>query len=368
MKKPVHRIRKRLIRLGLGLVVATSLWYVWFTRTPTTQLVDATGKELTAGTAVEGQEDGLGDLFFDAPRALIENRDFPAAKAMLLRMIEESDRDGQACILLCDVSRELGEEEAAADYGLKAVELLPDNAEAHLAYAKAIGAQMAIDMQSFGGMFSAMKRIGHFKAELDRVIELDPDDTEARTMLVFTNLAPKPFGDVDQAIELCEQIEARDPVAGKQLLAMCYQRKGEPERAITLLLAGIEAHPEENSFHAALADVYAAAKRFDDADTEYEAARLGGKDQTYYRSLYGQARMRIQNEFEPAKAIELLDEFIVDEPETDKMQSVAHACWRKGLALEQLGRKQDARAAYQESVRRDPAFELAKKSLAALPE
>ena len=50
------------------------------------------------------------------------------------------------------------------------------------------------------------------------------------------------------------------------------------------------------------------------------------------------------------------------------MPSAAHACWRKGNALEQLGRKQDAREAYEESLRRDHGFKLAEKALEGLKE
>ncbi|MFH1109227.1 MAG: tetratricopeptide repeat protein [Planctomycetota bacterium] len=363
----VQKRAKRALRILfysiIGLAVFSFLFFLWFTRSPTTQLIDASGKELTAGNAVKGEQEAFAGSLFEDAQALIKRKEFAAAKERLLRVIEESDRDGEACILLCNVSRELKDVDAAADYGLKAVELLPGNAEAHLSYAKALGAQLAAEMQSIGGMLSAMKRLGLFKAELNRVIELNPQDTEARSMLVFTNMAPKPMGDIERAIELCGEIEARDPVMGKQLLAMCYQRKKETARALTLLLAGIEEYPEEYSFHVALADIYAEEKRFDAADAEYEAARRGGKGKAYYRSLYSQARMRIQNQFEPARAVELLDEFIMGEPESDGMQSVAHACWRKGNALEQLGRKQDAREAYQESLRRDPGLELAKKAI-----
>jgi len=368
VKKRPKRALKILIVSLISLAVFSFLFFLWFTRSPTTQLIDASGKELTAGNAIKGKEEVFGGSLFEDAQALIKRKEFAAAKERLLRVIEESDRDGEACVLLCDVSRELKDVEAAADYGLKAVELLPGSAEAHLSYAKALGAQIASDMQSISGMLGAMKRLGLFKAELNRVIELNPQDTEARTMLVFTNLAPKPMGDIDRAIELCGEIESRDPVSGKQLLAMCYQRKKETERAITLLLAGIEEYPEEYSFHVTLADIYAEEKRFDAADAEYEAARRGGRGKAYYRSLYGQARMRIQNQFEPARAVDLLDEFIADEPENDTMQTVAHACWRKGNALEQLGRKQDAREAYEESLRRDPSLELAKKAIAGLRE
>ncbi len=371
MKQAATKYRKAMkifLRLLAGLVVAAVLLLLWFWRDPTTQLIDASGKELTAGVALEGEEEVFGGSLFEEAQALIEGKEFAAAKEKLLQVIEESDRDGEACILLCDVSRELKEVKAAVDYGLKAVELLPDSPEAHFSYAEALAFQIVNDMQSIGGMFSAMTKLGLFKTEIDRVIELDPEDTEARTMLVFYYLSPVPIGDINRAIEVAGEIEARDPVSGKQLLAVCYHKKKETERAIELCLAGIEEYPEEYSFHLTLADIYAKEERFDAADGEYEAARGGEKDEVYYRSLYAQARMLILNESEPARAIELLDEFIADEPEGDNVQSVANACWRKGNALEQLGRNQDAREAYEESLRREPGLALAEKALADLPE
>ena len=366
--KRIRKVFKILVLSVAGLLLVVFLVFLWFTRDPTTQLVDASGKELTAGKDLEGDEEVFGGGLLEKAQVLIQGKEFAAAKERLLQVIEESNRDGEACILLCDVSRELKELDAAVDYGLKAVKLLPDSAAAHLSYANALGAQIFNDMQSIGGMFSAMGRLGLFKGELERVIELDPEDTKARTMLAFYYLAPKPMGNVDTAIEVSHEIELRDPVRGKQLLASCYHRKKEIARAIALLQAGIEEYPEEYGFHVALAEIYAEEKRFDAADAEYEAGRRGEKDEAYYRSLYGQARMRIQNEFEPGRAVELLDEFIAGEPDGDNVQSVAHACWRKGNALEQLGRNQDAREAYQESLRRNPGLKLAEKALDNLEE
>lgn len=361
-------MKKILLCSIVALVAFSSLLFFWFTRDPTTQLIDASGKKLTAGSTLDPEEEVFGGSTFKEAQALIERKEFAAAKERLLQVIEESDRDGEACILLCDVSQELREVEAALDYGLKATKLLPNSAEAHLSYAKALGMKMFSDMQSIGGMLGAMTQLGHFKETLDRVIELDSEDTEARTMLVLINMSPKPFGNIDRAIEVSREIELCDPVSGKQLLAACYRRKKETKRAIALLLEGIEEYPQEYSFHVALADIHAEEKRFDSADAEYEAARQGEKGEAYYRSLYGQARMRIVNEFEPERAVELLDEFIADEPDGEAVQLVAHACWRKGNALEQLGRNEDARKAYEESLRREPGLKLAEKAIERLQE
>ena len=245
---------KKLIRAFIIVVVVLTGLFFWFTRAPTTELIDASGKELTAGSAIQGEDEVFGGSLFEQAHGLIESKDFAAAKESLLGIIEQSDRDGEACILLCDVLRELKEVDEAVDYGLKAVELLPDSPKAHLAYAEALGLQMFTNMKGIGGMLSAMTRLGPFRKALARVIELDSDDTEARTMLVFLNMAPKPIGDIDRGIELCGEIASRDPVLGNQLLAVCYQQKDEIERAVEICLAGIEEFPEEGGFHYTLAD------------------------------------------------------------------------------------------------------------------
>ena len=200
VNKRIKNVVKIFVLSVVGLLLVAFLLFLWFTRDPTTQLVDASGEELTAGEALAGDEEVFGGSLFQEAQALIKGKEFAAAKERLLRVIEESDRDGEACILLCDVSRELEEVEAAVDYGLKAIGLLPDSANPHFSYAQALGYQIFNDMQSIGGMFSAMGRLGLFKAEIERAIELDPDDTEARTMLVFYYLSPKPMCDIDRAI------------------------------------------------------------------------------------------------------------------------------------------------------------------------
>lgn len=206
-----------------------------------------------------------------------------------------------------------------------------------------------------------------FKVKIDRVIELDPDDTETRTMLVFYHLSPKPCVTSTGQSKCAARSRFATRSAESNYSRSATTRRRRPS-AITFLLAGIEEYPEGYGFHLVLGNICAEDKRLDAADAEYVAARGGEKDEVYYRSLYGQARIRIQNEFEPERAIELLDEFIAGEPDSGNMQSVAHACWRKGKALEQLGRNQDARDAYEESLRREPSLKLAEQALEGLQE
>jgi tetratricopeptide (TPR) repeat protein len=360
-------VKKIFILLIVFLVLFFTVFLLWYSDEPSTQLVDASGRPLTAGGEIIVSGDHS-DSPFDAVRAQIADRAFDEAREKLLQLIETTDADGEACLLLSDVSRELKERDAALDYGLKAVTLLPDSAEAHLAYAKALGLQLSHDIRSFSGIFGAMKRISLFKETIERVIELDPEDTEARMILAFYYMAPRPIGDLDRALEVSKEIEARDPIKGKQMRALCLHQMEKTEEAIQLCLDTLEEHPEARRFHITLARIYEDEERFDDADQAFEAARQGDRDEAYYHSLYFQALMRVNNEFEAERAVSLFDAFIEGDPKGDDMPSVAYALLRKGNALEQLDRLTEAKAAYEEALRLEPDFEPGKEALEELGE
>jgi len=352
--------------LGLvAVVLCTALgFWIWVSSDPTTELVDAEGRSLTAGGAPPEDHEASP---LDEVRALLDGREFADAKEKLLDLLETSDRDGETCILLSETTLALEEFDEAVDYGLKATELLPDSAPAHLAYAQALGGRIASNMKSVAGLFGMVKQLRLVKQEMLRVIECDPDDTEARTMLAMYYMAPKPIGDMDKAVEVSREIIERDPVLGNRMLAITFGARGEIERAIELCRSCFTEFPEEEDrFHFTLAGIYEREERFDEAITEYEAACLGEKDQDYYRALYDLARLDIEREIDLELAIDRLDEYIAADPWGEMMPTAAHAIWRKGNALEQLGRIEEARAAYEESLRRKPGFEKAEKDLAKL--
>ena len=54
------------------------------------------------------------------------------------------------------------------------------------------------------------------------------------------------------------------------------------------------------------------------------------------------------------------------DPRWEDLPTAAHALWRKGLVLEQMGRVPEAREAYEEALRRDPGETKAAQALAAL--
>jgi len=366
------RVKIVLGLLGVGALAALSFG-LWVLRPPTTQLVDASGGRLTAGEVPDAAEPGAPRTPgthdepgpFDEPRRLLAAGRYADAREHLVGLLETSERDGEACILLSEAARRLGEADESADWGLKAVELLPESAAAHLAHARGMGLQMLS-----GDRLAALGILPRWKAELRRTIELDPRDIEARSDLAFFHMYMPALigGDLDRAIELAREIEPIDPVRGGQLLAMALHRSGETERAIETCRSVLEKAPGERALRNTLASFYADEERLEEADEAYEAARRGPRDEHYYRSLYMQAQMWIEAGEREEEALAHLDEFIRAEPRGDLMPTVAHAWWRKGVALEALGRIEEARAAYEASLRLDPGWSQARRALEALPE
>ena len=364
----------------LALVVAGGLFVYW--STPTTELVDASGAELTAGLPVLAAEPDASSetddatsevavetgLFagadFDESERLMEAGDHRSAKQHLALLLETSERDGEACILLSEACRALEEIDEAVDYGIKAVELLPEVGRAHYAYSKALGAKM---VKGDGGL-AAMVLLPKWKSALATSIELDPGNVDARVEQItfFTYMPAMIGGDTDRAVELCTELEEYDPARGKLWLARAYQKREELDRAIQLCEEGMEAFPENGMFANTLGGIRAGQERFEEADAAFETAKRAGRGEAYYRALVDQASMHVDHELDRKKAIALLDEFLEQDrsdPSTPMMPPKAMVLFKRGQALDQLGESDDARTAYEACLELEPRYTSAKDAL-----
>ena len=141
------------------------------------------------------------------------------------------------------------------------------------------------------------------------------------------------------------------------------------EEALELCAARLVEYPEERVFHVTRGGILARAERYDEADRAFEAARPdGGKpDEAYFRSLHGQASTWIQRGVELERAVALLDEFLAGaRPETGGMPPPEDAWWRRGQALEALGRRDEASAAYRAGLEAAPDHRASREALEAL--
>jgi len=339
---------------------------LWLSAEPTTELKDSTGKPLVAQSTPKaaGGVDA-GSLFAPVRRKLDAAR-FADAKADLLRILEQEEFDGLACTLLSRACRELRQVDAAVDYGLKAVHLLPDNAPAHLAYARALGVQLMSSFEGVGGLFKALPRIKRFKAELALVVQFDPMDTEARTMQVFAAMAPV-VGDADYALQVAEELVEIEPQLGNKMLAYAFSNKGEEEQAMAVCKAAKGDFPGDNGFSLILAGLYRDAGRAQEARVEYALVRsIGPRNEDYYLSMSKQAEMQLDHGLELDEARGLMEEFLAAHPTGDWIPPRADAQFLLGAILLKLDQVDSARAAFEDSLRLEPGHKRSTKALAAL--
>lgn len=355
------------IVIGLSALAGIALLslFLWSTGDPGTELLDSSGAPLVAaGSPLDPSTGDVESLFASARQKLSQAR-FAEAKQELLEILEAEQHDGTACVLLSHATRELRQVEEAVDYGLKAVQLLPEQASAHLAYARALGVQLMTGFDGVGGMLKALPRIKRFKKELELVVQYDPQDTEARTMQVFAAMAPV-VGDADQALRVAREIEAIDGLLGKKMLAYALSYKGDLEEAIEVCRAGMQEHPLENGLPLILAGLYRDRERLEEARAAFARVReLGPRNEDYHLSMIKQADMQIAAGVHGEESLQLMQEFIAARPVGDWIPSQAEAQYLLGAALQGLGRKDKAREAFQESLRLQPGHKRATKALAA---
>ena len=349
--------------LALGTVLAAGFLVYRWTREPTTELVDAAGSELTVGPARARSDALWSDPVFAPAQQKLEDGDAQGAKELLIALLEQSERDGETCILLSRATRELGQVDEAVDYGLKAVALLPEEPRAHLAHSKALGLQLL-----GGGILSAAKGLPAWKKSVARVLELDPDNVEARTDQIYSYImAPGLLGgDVEHAIELSKELMELDPARGRLTWAMAHIRREEPERAIAVCEAGVSEDPDAFELQAMLGALYAKEGRREEADRAYLAALRGPRDETYFRALHGRARMRLEGDYELDVALALLERFLRERPERGWLTPRHQILVEQGRVLVALGRPEEAREALEAALALKPGYDPALEAIQAL--
>jgi len=180
-------------------------------------------------------------------------------------------------------------DEAVAEYE-KAVELDPNNADAHRNLGTAYGEQgrleesaaayeraIEIDPQfgeAYGDLTVTYFRLGRIPEALEageKAIELSPDYALGHNNLGFVY---KEQGKLDKAVAEFEKAIELDPSDPKphNNLGILYKEQGEFDRAIDAFEKAIELDPSDPKPHNNLGNVYKQQGEFDRAIAEYEKA------------------------------------------------------------------------------------------------
>lgn len=298
---------------------------------------------------------------------LRQRMDRPALRALADRLATRVSRepdDAEALFVLCEASRLLGRVDDADLHSIRAVERFPHIARAHLERARALGEHM-----KRVGALGALRFLGDFKVALGKALELDPHDVEARCDRIgFLSFAPGLLGgDADLALEMARELAAVDVMRGVVMEVVVLAADGEPERAVERaelalreLGPGLDAADEDlRQLHLVLASALTEVEEYDRAAEHYERAAAGPDDTVRFQALYMHAKQRLENDEQHAEALADMELFIAGEPYGEFMPFLGAGWWRKGQALEGLGRFTEALAAYDRALDLDPESEKA---------
>jgi tetratricopeptide (TPR) repeat protein len=285
----------------------------------------------------------------------------------------------------------------------KAIAADPRSAEAHAHLADAIGAKVLVSNAS---TFEKISLIHRFRKEVDKTLELDPNDVDALQDLAqfYWNAPGMVGGDKNKARQTADRLFAISPFraasaradfltedinlprrnaaviavwrtavsarpedyeARAALAAACLEEPAHFGEAETEAKRAITMDPTRISAWSTLATVYARTGRWADLDATLKQARAKVSDDRtpQYRAAVAILTSNAASQFPLAEA--MLRDYLTQPPE-GQAPSHAGAHWRLGLVLEKQGRKSDAIRELQTAVQMDGSLDVAKKDLKRL--
>lgn len=361
-------------------------------------------------------QSGVSQASQSQPDRLLAGGHYLRAEQPLRAAVQRVPNDAHALSDLSIVDWAFNRLDAAIADAERAVAASPNSAEAHSKLADALGAKLvASNTDPRVGTFAKISLAHRFRKEIDRTLELDPNDVDAlQDLAQFYWHAPGMVGgDKQKARQTADRLFTVSPFRGAETRADFVQidNDNKNEQDISHRNAALQAiwqravsaQPESYDARAALAAAYleetGGVEHLSSAETEAKRAlaidpsRINAYSVlavVYARTgrwnecdaLLKQARERIPEDRTPEyatavailngnlspqfqKAEQLLRNYLAQSPE-GQAPSHATAHWRLGQLLEKQGRKADAVRELQAAVQQDGSLEGAKKDLKRL--
>jgi tetratricopeptide (TPR) repeat protein len=297
----------------------------------------------------------------DAIRAF-EQRQDRAALEQFEALARAAPDDAELQNYLGRARLRLGQVEPAVAALERAVELAPANSQYHLNASGALGQQV-----QQVGMFKKMSIGGKVKQHMLRAVELAPESVPAREALMqFYAQAPGiAGGDIKLARQQVEVVMPLNASVGLRMQASLARHEKKPDAEVDAAWAkAVAADDADASNHFAYATYLTSRERWDEAFAQLDAlARLkpGSAGVKYQHGRAAALSGKRLAEGETA-----LKSYLETGPKADNDPNRDAAHWRLGMIYEKAGRKDEARAEYQASLKENPEFKQAREALDAL--
>jgi len=241
-----------------------------------------------------------------------------------------------------------GDADKAVGYFEKAVAKKPSSSEYHQWLGEAYGTQA-----QRASMFSQASLAKKTQAELERAVQLDPNNLEARSDLIDYYLMAPGFmgGSGEKAREEANEIRKRDPLAGHRALARIYSHDKQPEQARNEYVAAVREQPASPKAHYALALYYFGEKNWKAAQEEIEATLK--IDPAYMPAVFQIGHLAVLTSSNYARGEEALRRYLAYKPQHAEPPLGRAYYWLGGI-YEKQGKKAEARQNYAQSLKLIP--------------
>ncbi|HWB85903.1 MAG TPA: tetratricopeptide repeat protein [Bryobacteraceae bacterium] len=204
------------------------------------------------------------------------------------------------------------------------------------------------------------KKYAEAQALLDQMLKANPNSPEVLLQIGLTNLAQGKFSDADKAFAKSYQLNpsSLQGLMGRVQVALAQQKVDD---ALNLLQAESNKNPARTDLHRAMGNVAAASGRYDRAIAEFQkvlsipGAPVAAQADTYLRLGEVYRRKGDLN-----NALQALQKARQDSPGNANVLSTT------ALVLDAAGRKDEAKQAYEATLKANPEDGVALNNLAYL--
>ncbi|MBV8545663.1 MAG: tetratricopeptide repeat protein [Acidobacteria bacterium] len=239
--------------------------------------------------------------------------------------------------------------DAAAALLEKAVAQNPKSSEAHYLLGTAYGTQA-----QKASIFGQASLAGKTKDEFEKAVALDPNNLDARNGLVeFYTMAPGIIGgSYEKAFAQVAEIKKRDPLMAHRSAAFIYTQQKKPVEARNEYLVEVREYPNSARAHIDVAVTYVLEKNFKAANDEFETALR--VEPTYMPAYFRIGQGAVLTSSNYAKGEEALRKYLTYTPKSGE-PPLARAHYWLGQIFEKQGKKAEAKASFQASLKLNPS-------------
>lgn len=275
-------------------------------------------------------------------------------------LIKAEPKNVEAWTLLARARLQADRAESAIEAAETAIEIAPNNSLGYFWLGNAYGSRIGQV-----GMFSKMTMAPKLRDAFEKTVKLDPNNLDAREALIqFYLQAPSAMGGGKEKANLqANEIAKRDVARGHLARAQVFMSEKNTAAALKSYEAALAAKPSDKNIRLAVGIGYQMAERWNDAFRHFRAWTV--QDEKAGPAWYQIGRTSAMSGLQLEEGIAALQKYIGMPHAANEPQN-KNAYHRLGQIYAKLGKKTEAKSAFQAALKLDPKFADAKTELAKL--